>query len=436
MKPTPCMFNEPALAKDPILDKQQQTRALARLVRGLTLAALCVTLPAWSAEDAMRFVNASRLPLRATPGAEASVVTHVVTNQQLRLQATRGDWCEVMDNDGAKGFCLCKYLGESPLSQATIDDALARPKLTPRERLDWLSRAFWVAPSLARWIEVGNAMDTVLLNAETREKEMIQRKPLRFKVPEFEAMKRRLEQGLLSATNKAGQKTVEGYGKEFDAAQGRASLPDIKPSLFARSEVFVLAGTPFNIENSTAGAQFVDSLSAFHGMPFRFRIERPAFYVGENADMVVAAWDVGEITAKFDKPVRLQGITRRGRPTALDIQSVGMSFNLGGCYGSNLQINSDTVSGMPPWQDTLVAWVGKPATGKAKVKTRRLKGKGQYDALEIDDIDLDGDGIADFSVWNGRYEPQVSAEGLWQAIYVNIAGQWLLLSFEQDADCT
>lgn len=296
-------------------------------------------------------------------------MAHVVTNQQLRLQATRGDWCEV-----------------------------------------------------------GNAMDTVLLNAETREKEMIQRKPLRFKVPEFEAMKRRLEQGLLSATDKTGQKTVDGYGKEFDAAQGRASLPDIKPSLFGRGEVFVLAGTPFNIENSTAGAQFVDSLSAFHGMPFRFRIERPAFYVGENADMIVAAWDVGEITAKFDKPVRLQGITRRGRPTALDIQLVGMSFNPGGCYGLNLQINSETVRAMPH----LAGHAGR--LGR-QAGDRQGQGK-KPDALEIDDIGLDGDGIADFSVWNGRYEPQISAEDLWQAIYVNIASQWLLLSFEQDADYT
>lgn len=432
----PSRINEPAFAKDLTLEIKQQTRALARLVRGVMLAALCAVLPAWSAGDVVRFVNASRLPLRAAPGAEASVVTHVVTNQPLRLQATRGDWCEVMDNDGAKGFCLSKYLAESPLSLATIEDTLARAKLTPRERLDWLSRAFWVAPSLARWVEVGSAMDKVLLSAETREKEVSQGKPLRFKVPEFEAMKRRLEQGLVSANDRAGQKTVMGDTKEFEAAQRRAALPEIKPSLFSRGEVFVLSGTPFNIENNTTGAQFVDSLSAIQGVPFRVRVERPAYYQDGNADQVVAAWDVGEITAKFDQPLRLRGITRRGRPTALDIRSVGMSFNLGGCYGTLLKIDSKAVSGMPPWQDTLLAWVGKPATDKAKVKTRRLKGKGQYDALEIDDIDVDGDGIADFSVWNGRYEPQVSAEGYWQAIYVNVGGQWQLLSFEQDADCT
>jgi hypothetical protein len=152
--------------------------------------------------------------------------------------------------------------------------------------------------------------------------------------------------------------------------------------------------------------------------------------------MIVAAWDVGEITAKFDKPLRLQGITRRGRPTALEIRAIGMSFNLGGCYGTNLTIDSKSASGTLPWQDSLATWVGKPASGKSKVKTRQFKGKGQYDALTIDDIDIDGDGIADFSVWNGRYEPQVSADGYWQAIYVNIGGQWQLVSYEQDADCT
>ena len=54
----------------------------------------------------------------------------------------------------------------------------------------------------------------------------------------------------------------------------------------------------------------------------------------------------------------------------------------------------------------------------------------------IDEIDLDGDGIADFSVWSGRYAPQISAEGYWSAVFANIGGEWKGLAYDQDDDCT
>lgn len=405
----------------------------------VALAVLFVALPAWSGEEAVRYgyVNASRLPLRATPSVEAQAVAHVVTNQRLHLIASQGEWCEVAESTGdARGYCQCKYLGESPLSMSAIDDRLAHSKLTARERLDWLARAFWVAPSLERWISVGKAMDEVLLSKETRDKEYAEGKPLRFKVPEFEAMKKRLEQGMVAPATKALEPTSSGYDQARDTALKRVTLPNIKPSLFDEGDAFALPGRPFKLESSTAGGQLVDRLSATHGVPFRVRVEQPVFYLGGNAETMVAAWDVGAITASFDAPVRINGVTRRGLPTALDIQAVGMDFNLGGCYGSTLALNTRAVKKMPPWQDTLVAWVGKPATGNATVKTRRDRGKGPYDALVVDDIDLDGDGVADFSIWNGRYRPTVSAEGLWQAVYANIAGKWQLLAYQEDLDCT
>ena len=73
--------------------------------------------------------------------------------------------------------------------------------------------------------------------------------------------------------------------------------------------------------------------------------------------------------------------------------------------------------------------------GKAAVKTRQFGDQG-IDKLVIDEIDLDGDGIADFSVWSGRYAPQVSAEGYWSAVFANIGGEWKGLAYDQDDDCT
>lgn len=399
---------------------------------------LLATSLAWG-DSASRYVNASRLPLRASASSTANAVGYVTTSQSVRLIASQGEWCEVEGGTpAAHGHCLCKYLAATPLSMAEITKQLAKPKLPPREQLDWESRAFWVQPSLQRWGAVGKSLEKTLLSEETTNKEINQTKPLRFKVPEFEAMKRRLEQGIISP---ADARLVSSPGNDYDGhlaqALKRASLPRIKNSYFTQDDVFALPGKPFNLE----AAQFdtlglVDALSGFHKTPFRMTVERPAYYV-DHYEFIAGNWDTGAITAHFDKPVRLNGITQQGRATAVDVAAVGIDFGSGSCVGNGLTVDTRPVKNTPPWQDTLLVWVGKPAQPRvATVKTRRLSGGNVYDALEIHDIDLNGDGVADFSVWNGRYEPQVSADGLWQAVFANINGEWRLMNYTQDADCT
>lgn len=408
---------------------------------------------AWG-DSASRYVNASRLPLRASASSTANAVGYVTTSQSVRLIASQGEWCEVEGGTpAAHGYCLCKYLAATPLSMAEITKQLAKPKLPPREQLDWESRAFWVQPSLQRWVDIGKSLEKVHLSPETLNKEIAQTKPLRFKVPEFEAMKRRLEQGIVSPPLASltfnASDIYDGY---LAQALKRASLPRIKPSYFTDDAVFALPGQPFNLEMAQFnGIALVDALSGFHKTPFRVHFNRPAYYAGLNLprgqtgfiktagplDIIAGTWDVGALTANFDTPARLNGITLRGRATAIDVAAVGVDFNSGSCIGNGLTLDTRPVKQMPPWQDTLVAWVGKPALPRvATVKTRRLNGKDQYNRLEIHDIDLNGDGVVDFSVWNGRYEPQISADGLWQAVFANVDGKWRLMAYEQDADCT
>ena len=75
-------------------------------------------------------------------------------------------------------------------------------------------------------------------------------------------------------------------------------------------------------------------------------------------------------------------------------------------------------------------------SARAQVKSRQIKGTGEYDLVVAHEIDLDRDGIADFLIWQGRYQSQVSAEGHWSGVFGNIGGQWRLLDYVEDADCT
>lgn len=412
---------------------------------------------AWfpSAAAESLFVQASRLPVRVQTAATADALGHLVTNQAVRLIATRGEWCEIESQPpGLRGYSPCKFLAAKPLTLAEINQQLKSISLTPRQRLDLRSRAFWVEPSLLRWTEVGDAMTEVLLSPETRSKEITRAKPLRFKTPEFEAMKQRLARGVV-ATPPAGLVTNAGAWQSayIGAALKRLPLPVAKPSYFGADGVFALNGPPFSLEGAGASAiELVDTLSGFHKIPFRIHVDQPAFYaalhpaVGEGSfirvstalDIIVGVWDVGSVTVAFDRPARLSGITRYAQPTGVDVKALTFDFGeYSACAGGRMEVQLRSLNKAAPWGDTLLVWVGKPAlAGKATVQRRKWRGTGEYDKFTVDDIDLDGDKVADFSVWNGRYEPQVSAEGVWQAVFANVSGQWRLLAYDEDDDCT
>ncbi len=436
----------------------------------LTLATgLCL------AEDVPRYVQASRVPLRSTPSAASTAQGYVTTNTQVRLLADKVEWCEVLDLESqVRGFCLCKYLAAKPLTMAEIQSHLIgteTSKISDRERLDWLSRAFWVKPSLTKWIAVGTAMESVLLSAETRQKEITGQKALRFKVPEFEAMKKRLAQGVVSKELVDLSSGIAVDNIEYlKIARAKMKLPKVAPSLFKTGDVFAMVGPPFSANDLYIGISLVERLSLTANLPYRVAATEPAQYADFNPqlgtlsfqtvkgehnqkrrsgflqvsgafDIIVGVWDVSQVTVTFDKVPKLQGITRKGEPTEAGVESVTMPIGEqgGGCGGNGMSVKTREISekGKAPWSSALMSWVGSPAVkGKSTVRTRKFKGADEWDALVIDDIDLDGDGTAEFSVWNGKYQPQISAQGIWQAVFANVSGNWVVVSYNQDADCT
>ncbi len=380
------------------------------------------------------YVSASRAALRSQPAVAAPVVDYLTTNTEVEVQKRTGDWCAVRVTAVAtSGFIACALLGETKLTIGAIEAKLTDSNLAPRERLDWQSRAFWVGPSLNRLEAVGHAMEDALLSTEVQELEFEKEQPMRPPNAEFDAMKRRLEQAV-TVTPPVPSASKLDPDEPPSGTLRRASLPRIRPSYFRNGEPpFAIALGRFTLEGSgEIAARLTDALSAAHGASFRTRVASPVGFAHFGA---IGVWDIRALAVTFGKEVTVHGITGRGMPTALRITSLVAPVGQQPCSGSNIDMKARPVNGR--WRSAIVAWVGKPAPqGKAIVTMRQAGGAGKYDKLVIETIDLDADGVADFSLWAGVMEPVVEPDIYWKAVFGNVDGKWVLLAFNQEADCT
>ena len=60
------------------------------------------------------------------------------------------------------------------------------------------------------------------------------------------------------------------------------------------------------------------------------------------------------------------------------------------CGERRLAVNAKGINA--GWRNAVLAWIGKPPAGTAKIETRQINGKDQYEKLVIDTIDVDRDG--------------------------------------------
>lgn len=416
------------------------------------------------------YVFASRANLRALPQAAAAVLAQPVTNTSLKLLAEKGEWCEVeaaaeKDTPMRRGFIACNLLRPSPLTLGAAKAELDTAKRNGRGVLDWASRSFWVAPSLLRFYEVGLALQGTHITPELANREISGGKALRFKVPEFEAMKQRLAGGVLVAPAALEDVPMQAVPAQADAAlvaaaAARVRIPSIKPSLFTADQVPVM-DTAIRYQEATShrAMLLLDALSARNAAPFQATVTRPAAYaLGPGTgwlaqaprmvrtagplDVIIGVWDVGALEVSFSKDAWLNGVTLRGEPTREKVLGLELDFQIDhGCGGSaRVELRNAAVPGYAKATSALVKWVGLPLpggpAGRAQVKSRKFGGDKPADLVVTHEIDLNNDGIADFFVMQGRYVPQISGDGLWSAVFGNIAGQWRLLSYDQEEDCT
>jgi hypothetical protein len=133
---------------------------------------------------------------------------------------------------------------------AAIDAKLTDTKPSPRDLLDWSSRAFWVSPSLVRFESVGYQMEEALLSSRIKEAEFQTGKFSRPPNPEFDAMKGRLAQGLIPSDLPVVRLAPEGY-EPLSGAIKRAGLPQVRPSFFRSDErLLAIPLRPFKVEDA------------------------------------------------------------------------------------------------------------------------------------------------------------------------------------------
>jgi hypothetical protein len=291
-------------------------------------------------------------------------------------------------------------------------------------------KAFANAPSLERFVAVGKAA-RALMTPEQARREDETGKPHRPLHKRFEEAKQRLAAGIgvkdpvRSRPWWSDDELVDPLKK----AMTRAQLPTVRQSFFGNPEPFVVPLRPFTLADQFVS--LVDALSAFNRTAFRVKVLGPA---KPGTHGIYGVYDVGQIGITFAQPVRIHGLAASGAATGADITSLRADFTTN-CGEKGL--NTISVTGIDSgWRGAVVAWLGKAPPGTANMSTRQISGADQYEKLVIDTIDIDRDGVSDFSVWSGIAEAVASIDTFWKAVFGNVNGQWVLLAFAQEADCT
>jgi hypothetical protein len=422
--------------------------------------ALLIIFPA-TAGPPQKWVQGSWINVRAAADNHAAVLTHWTVNTEVQLLQQSGDWCQAQGPDAPQGYVACKLLGDRML---TLHDVERRaheenPDADPM-------RAFWIAPSVARFIEAGTHLNQTLLNEKQQARQNATHQPLRWPVPEFEAMKQRMADGVplrpddeikLLPLSAAAAALDQRDTEQRDAApvvrellrQGQLRPP--KSSLFTRGGEVMIA---------TQGD--IDGVAAVTGQPLKVRVLRgPRWFQGNNDEGIDGFWDVGAISAQLAVPAVLHTVTDDGLVGAALRGAETLEPNgYEGCAGELPGLPNDTsaLADYPRLNERpLVAfYLAKPLPSrKVKVLTWALRiadpgaDAQQHDGVEkaeqppplrvtLNDIDLNGDGIPDIAVWQSEFAGAIDADSevAWKAYFLNIGGVWFYAGYDEETVCS
>lgn len=431
-------------------------------------------VPVDAAED--RWVHGSWVNLRAEPNAKAKVMTRLTANTRVAVLADGGEWCKVAaEAASTKGFMTCKLLGRQPLQLAEVEsetrDGAPNPQYSP-------TRAFWISPSVGRLGVAGGYFWTTMLSARQRAREVHRDgeeaegaqlftqetapEIVRFPIPEFDAMKALMRKGVVepperrpvpirlseltgSVRPNSSQSGTIVSGIWFDdgamslLAQIKPAPP--KPSYFKRHEELA------------SRLATVEQISAQFGIKVQMEVlDGPKWvWPRHGGDAYVAGiWDVGSFKLKLEKPVVEYTIGRQGLASAAAWVPVVEDdlASESGC-GDDLRYTrhgENPLRGYPVVKDPLAVFYTPSALPFKKVAitkyAKRTISAGQDHSngltlIVMYEIDLDADGIADLSVWEGMPRATSEANDLAaRLVLANIAGDWFLVEQTSYTECS
>jgi hypothetical protein len=444
------LFN---MGKDAMTFIRGKSRAcrLGLLLPGLFLAAL--------AHAETRWVHGSWVNVREMADAQSAVIEHVTTNTQVEVLTREDERCEIAWKDEKRGFVPCELLGERPLTLEGVDSSHPR--------------AFWIAPSASALFHVGEYFRQEFRgegleaaqgiwswrdNGHSFHIEKPKPVPLvRYPIPEFEAMKARLAEGIIAAEDmdppllscREIQEGWEAQGYHFRYPSyehfshstysdllswwtpkcrsdiAGVELPKIRPSFF-RDARYVLPRMAW-----------IEQVSAHFGIVERGRVTSGPRWTMDQCGYTrySGAWDIGGYELRLERPVVEHVIAADGRVGAYLWQEEHFyPYDLDSACTGGFHHQIRGVSPLPAYADIkakeALFWFYAPeALPLKKVKVSRLIEPTEDNPTGVYEIDLDNDGSADFAYWADW------GHTLFHTVFININGEWYLFDFDFDEEC-
>lgn len=441
----------------------------------MLLSAMGIVTEAAGATDPLqRWIVGSYVNVRSQPARSAEVVEHLTANTPVVLTTQTEDYCEISWGDTKQGFVACNLLADQPLRIEDIQYSYLPGGATMPNNAQL--RTFWLEPTVANLFEAGEYFRRIMLPTEQLHVEncflrlqgvicdtsYVTPNLKRFQIPEFEAMKTLLVNGIIAPHSQF--KPIEVWESarthmpnfEFRPRHNiemyeRIRLPTVSPSFFKSiSEI----GRP---------SARTEQLSAQYQIPFRMSVvDKPMLGVSDNGyPSIMGAWDIGAVTLRLDSPIYEVAIDLKGRVAiGTTVAESRRRYSDWRCADTQNYMQGTINRLLPGYRNIKTPLMffrlaTLPVLSKAKVifkdqygsTTSHLRGE-----PTTAHIDLDKDGIDDLLVWDdgGKGEAEydehhklkkiivnnvdVSFKRI-RLIFVNVVGQWYLLDSDDEHAC-
>ena len=439
-----------------------------------------------------RWVHGSWVNVRARPEANAEVLTHLVANTQVQMDAAASSakFCAITWGEGQHGFIACNLLGDKALR---LEDFVDSNNRSSESTNYFPARAFWMAPSFRRLQDAGSYFQETMLSPQQKALETVdsnfvwEKRPVlkRFPIPEFEAMKQRMMAGVIEPASPYFQppapweellklaKSEEIPGKKTTDVTVR-----LHSSLFYTGVLVMLrqldlpAAAPSyfkSLDELGRPSANPEEISRQYQMPYAIKpVSGPYWDNYEPSGInVIGWWDLGKVDVFLQKPVVKNMLMLNGsiKSTNSDLKySLGVDSCKQGFRFIGSEDQAEPVKSLaqrkleslkPRTKDEAILYFYTrtylpPLHGSAKVTTQ-APFKLQYDSkaksntfehfsqASITTIDIDKDGIADFVIaeaWHrGVMLDNATHQPAYRVIFVNAGGSWYLFDIDQYLMC-
>ncbi|MBC3875184.1 SH3 domain-containing protein [Undibacterium flavidum] len=457
------------------------------------LCAFLVTaacMPQAHADAKKMWVQGSWVNIRQSADMNAKVIDHLSTNTPVFLIAQKDKSCEISWGISGHGYIPCKFLADQVLVFADV----ATENSSPEKAKNYSpTRAFWIAPSMRGLFNAGKYFQENLLkpeqlnleNGSVQDRPEPQRPPklIRYSVPEFEAMKEMMNKGVIAPVvafaplfsceqmQEAKRRQVGSSKDEFTRSSNDWSAPDAEkyPYSYIYAHDCLVPEIPKlslpkikvsyfkDVQKVLPGNTQIEEISAKFGIVERGSVTgSPRWALDYDTYRYTGAWDIGSYTLTLDKPVYEHVIGRTGLVAVyrwlpgIDEEPFGPSAS---CEEGlrNQRNGKELLSGYPKVKDALL-WFqsATPLSFRtAKINSRAYlaparslkEGEEQrgIKKVVVYEVDLDGDGIADFVQWDMWGEPEISGPSpllTLRQIFININGVWHPFERDSYGECT